>query len=396
MINEPRPRLSNAWHGAEGKSSFKKPNAIYRLSWRKAIAFLLVLSLSLSAYTYPPHRASNSITNPIPVLAYYYIWFDPSSWDRAKMDYPLLGRYSSDDAEVMLQHIRWAKASGIDGFIVSWKSTDKLNRRLSQLIKLANQENFKLGIIYQGLNYSRDPLPISQVSTDLDYFIDHYADNPAFKVFEKPMVIWSGTWEFSPEEIQSVTEGKRDHLLILASEKNVKGYERLADVVDGDAYYWSSVNPDTHPGHPEKLNSMGESVHAHRGLWIAPAAPGYDSHLLGGRTIVKRNEGETLRREMSAAFQSSPDAVGLISWNEFSENSHLEPSVNYGVKYLKVLAVIEQAPGPSVSDSGAPADNRKKRNLSQLVALSLLGILAVGLFAGIGRTHHKNSGSSHE
>ena len=32
-----------------------------------------------------------------PVLAYYYIWYNPESWNRAKIDYPLLGRYSSDD-----------------------------------------------------------------------------------------------------------------------------------------------------------------------------------------------------------------------------------------------------------------------------------------------------------
>ena len=40
-------------------------------------------------------KASNS--QPTPILAYYYIWFDTKSWDRAKTDYPLLGKYSSDD-----------------------------------------------------------------------------------------------------------------------------------------------------------------------------------------------------------------------------------------------------------------------------------------------------------
>src|SRR5215470_3642156 len=48
-------------------------------------------------------------SNPIPFFAYYYIWFDVTSWGRAKKDYPLLGRYSSDDAQIMRQHIQWAK-----------------------------------------------------------------------------------------------------------------------------------------------------------------------------------------------------------------------------------------------------------------------------------------------
>jgi len=103
-------------------------------------------------------------SHPVPILAYYYIWFDTGSWNRAKTDYPLLGRYSSDDQEVMRQHIHWAKAAGIDGFIVSWKSTDLLNRRLEMLADLSEEEDFKLVVIYQGLDFERDPLPISRIA----------------------------------------------------------------------------------------------------------------------------------------------------------------------------------------------------------------------------------------
>src|SRR4026209_1559354 len=99
----------------------------------------------------------------VPMLAYYYMCFDPQSGERAKMDYPLLGRYSSDDADVMRQQIQWAEAAGIDGFIVSWKGTEKLNRRLDQLVEIANEEHFKLAIIYEGLDFDRNPIPIDQV-----------------------------------------------------------------------------------------------------------------------------------------------------------------------------------------------------------------------------------------
>ena len=274
----------------------------------------------------------------VPLLAYYYIWFDPQSWDRAKIDYPLLGRYSSDDADVMRQHIQWAKTAGIDGFIVSWKRTEKLNRRLDQLVKIAKDENFKLAIIYEGLDFDRNPLPPEEVDADLNYFVQHYADNPVFDIFEKPMVIWSGTWKYSLDEIKNVTETKRNDILILASEKNVEGYQRLSGFVDGDAYYWSSVNPDTHPGHLDKLTAMGEIIHKNGGIWIAPAAPGFDARLVGGTSVVERKNGQTLRAELNTALQSLPDAIGLISWNEFSENSHIEPSQDYGNLYLKVLA----------------------------------------------------------
>jgi len=274
----------------------------------------------------------------VPVLGYYYIWFDTQSWNRAKSDYPLMGRYSSDDADVMRQHIEWAKDAGIDGFIVSWKSTEKLNSRLEQLVEIAEEENFKLAIIYEGLDFERNPLPVTQIDSDLGYFIKKYSNHPVFDLFGKPMVIWSGTWEFSAQEIASVVQDKREHILILASEKNLKGYQRLSGMVDGDAYYWSSVDPDTHPGYREKLVEMSEAIHADGGLWIAPAAPGFDARLVGGERVVERNSGDTLQKQLNAALRSSPDAIGLISWNEFSENSHIEPSQAYGYRYLEFLA----------------------------------------------------------
>jgi hypothetical protein len=66
----------------------------------------------------PAHlRAPSATGTHVPVLAYYYIWFDTGSWDRAKIDYPSVGRYSSDDPTVIHGQIRSAKAAGIDGFI---------------------------------------------------------------------------------------------------------------------------------------------------------------------------------------------------------------------------------------------------------------------------------------
>jgi hypothetical protein len=275
----------------------------------------------------------------VPVLAYYYIWMDGNYWEQGKSDLPQLGKYSSDDPHVMRQHIQWAKAAGIDGFIVSWKNTSRLDPRLKALVDVAEQENFKLGIIYEGLDFSRKPLPggAATVARDLDYFQQTYASRAPFKIFDKPLVIWSGTWEYSPADIATVTGPRRNNLLILASEKNVADYERIADSVDGDAYYWSSVNPKTYKGYLDKLTSMSRAIKTQNGLWLAPAAPGFDARKIGGTNVVSRDAGKTLEAEISAAMASKPDALALISWNEFSENSQLEPSRNFGFQYVNAV-----------------------------------------------------------
>ena len=252
---------------------------------------LVVLTTSLAATRPAPATAAMPV-QPIPVLAYYYIWFNATSWTRAKTDLPLLGRYSSDESAVMRQHVRMAKSAGIAGFIVSWKNTPTLDRRLERLIAVANQSHFKLAVIYEGLDFERRPLAPNRIAADLDFFARRYANNPAFRVFDKPLVIWSGTWEFTRPQVANVTRTVRRHLLVLATEKDAAGYERVADVVDGDAYYWSSVNPETYPRYPKKLVDMGNAVHTKGGLWIAPAAVGFDARLVGGKTIVERGAGD--------------------------------------------------------------------------------------------------------
>jgi hypothetical protein len=314
---------------------------------RLGVAALLLFAGWAAASPPRPTPAATVNHWGVPVLAHYYIWFDSSSWDRAKIDLPALGAYSSDDPQVMRQQVAWAQQAGIDGFIVSWKSTPTLNRRLQQLMEIADAADFKLSIIYEGLDFNRDPLPATQVAADFDYFLAHFASDKAFSMFPKPLMIWSGTWKFSPDEVAQVTSTRRDRLTILASEKGVADYQRLADVVDGDMYYWSSVDAATNTGYQAKLNAMAAAIHANNGLWVAPAAPGFDARLVGGTQTVDRKDGQTLRDEMTAAMQSSPDVIGLISWNEFSENSYIEPSQKYGRRYLDVLTDILSHPPPA-------------------------------------------------
>ena len=272
-----------------------------------------------------------------PVLAYYYIWFEPSSWQRAKRDYPLLGRYSSDDAVVMRRHVAMAKAAGISGFLVSWKHADHLDPRLQALVSVAREEGFRLGIVYQGLDFARNPLPVARVAADLRFFADRYASEPVFDIFGKPLVVITGTEKFSVSDLETATGPVRDRLLVLGSAKNTQEHQRTARALDGEAYYWSSGDA-TAAGFRTKLRTMGRTIHAGGGLWLAPAAAGYDARLIGGRLVIPRRDGATLLAALDAARASSPDAIALISWNEFSENSHVEPSKVYGSTMLQTLA----------------------------------------------------------
>jgi len=343
--------------------------------WLRPLGILAaVLGVLVSS---PAGAQSAPAVTPAPILAHYYIWFNASSWDRAKIDVPAIGRYSSDEESVMREQVRLAKQSGIDGFIVSWKHTPVLDARLTKLVHISEQEGFKLAITYEGLNFDRDPLPAAQVAEGLDWFADGLASSPVFDLFEKPVVIWTGTDQMTTDDLERVTAPRRGRLRLLASAKNTDDYLRVARAFDGNAYYWSSVDPGRDLGHLKKLKAMGEAVHSQHGLWWAPAAPGFDARLVGGERVIDRKDGDTLRVELAAAAQSSPNAIAIISWNEFSENTHIEPSQRYGTTALKVLRDLAGAKAPDSLDFESD-NNTGPRSVKNFVPLVGFAALLLG------------------
>jgi hypothetical protein len=292
------------------------------------------------------------------VLAYYYIWYTTTSWRRAKQDLPRLGTYDSRDRDVVAQQIQWAKAAGIDGLIVSWKHETRLDAALRVVVDEATKANMKLVLLYQGLDFDRLPLDDATVAGDLTWFLDNYSPAAPFKVFgDRPVIVWSGTWGYKDNQISSVRTaiGAPGRALLLGSERSADAYAGRAALFDGDAYYWSSPDPLSTPGYQRRLNALAAAVRADGGRWIAPAAPGFDARQIGGTSVVPRRDGKTLRAAWTGALNTSPDVLGLISWNEFSENSYVEPSKSLGDTYLKLVGDLTAALPAVGSPPGASA-----------------------------------------
>ena len=315
------------------------------------VAAGLLLTCGLAA-------TAGAAARPIPVLAYYYIWYNPESWNRAKIDYPLLGRYSSDDTSVLEQHVRWAQYAGIDGFIVSWKHTPALDARLRKLIAIADRLDFKLAIIYQGLDFYRRPLPVGRVAGDLRFFESHFASDPAFASLRSRSSSGPGRGSSPPTE-----SGRQP--APCATSSSCSRRRRTSTATTGSPAPSTATRTtgrrstrDTYTDYAGKLADDGDRCAPRRraldraGRARLRRAPGRRASSL--RAVVVRR----CAREFAAAEQSSPDAVGLISWNEFSENSQVEPSRRFGKTYLNVLRDVLGGPAPTVS--GLNSDNRRR------------------------------------
>jgi hypothetical protein len=365
----------------------KGPGARVVVALALALILLCVGSpASPAPVSAPPHQAE-SRSQEVPVYAYFYQWFNHESWRRAKTDYPLSGRYSSDDPKILHDQIDQAQAAGLNGFLTSWKYTARLNRRLEMLLGAAQDRGFDIGVVYEALDFDRRPLPIATVRWDMVELVKRWGDELRSQYFARPVIVWTGIDDYSLADVRSVRRALGTSAYLLASSKSAQKYQRVAGLVDGDAYYWSSANPGTSYTR-QRLTAIASAVHHDHGIWLAPATAGFDGRSLGHQRVVPRDGGRTLTRSLDDALTSQPDAIGVISWNEWSENTYIEPGERYGRQELDALTAFLDQHG--LRSRGDPVSTASKTNslsdptwrgLGATVGLRLGTLLAAGVLS---------------
>jgi hypothetical protein len=230
---------------------------------------------------------------------------------------------------------------------------------------------------------------VATVQQDMVYLVDRWGSALTSRYYGRPVIIWTGTDQYSVADVKAVKAALGNRAYLLAASRSVAGYDRVAGSVDGEAYYWSSADPKSASA-TVKLAALSAAVHAHHGLWFAPAASGYDGRDLGGSRVVGRSDGQTLTQSLDNAYGSSPDAVAVISWNEWSENTYIEPGEQYGDRELvtlknDLLPLGRGIPADLGVDSSGGSSSSTWTGARAAVALGSLTIAAIIGFAVVAR-----------
>lgn len=292
-----------------------------------------------SLYEFVPQEFT---TQKIPkaLLAFYYLWYTKDNWRHIPLDDEPEVLYSSSDEKTMLNQIKLAKANGLDGFITSWDGPNTYSdKNFKKFLNLSLKNKFKSAIYYETLT-SSGPRSEEEIYQHLKYAIQIYGNHPAiFKVFGKPLIaIWASNeipilkWN---KIIKRLRTEKLDAAFIAMS-FDIANLE----LFDGVHQYGVILIDDLEKEY-QVVSRIVKNYHLFGGkqkIWIATIQPGYDERKIPGRPGFHkdRNEGKFYEQTFNAALKSNPELIFLTSWNEWWENSHIEPGKKIKRNYLEL------------------------------------------------------------
>jgi len=295
---------------------------------------LLLLSLlPLLARPAPSHALGERL-----VLAFYYAWYDMSTWQQPLPDQPAQP-YASSDPAAIERHVLWARQAGIDGLVQSWYGPQVENNQtetnFAVLLDVAARHGIAAAVDFEVTS----PFIHSEadVVAALQHLLAVHAAHPAYlRVGGRPVVFfWRqerypvATWA----SIRNQVDPDRTSLWIMEG-VNLDYLE----VFDGNHLYSVAWDPE-----PEgTLVRWGQRIRdwdaAHGAIryWVATVMPGYDDRVTGRPDAFVRDRagGAYYRRCWEGAIQSGADWVVITSFNEWMEGTQIEPSVAYGELYL--------------------------------------------------------------
>jgi hypothetical protein len=313
---------------------------------RSAVLLTAMACIALTAGWVPPVHSADSRL----VLAFYYPWFDQNTWnDRAVPDHPP-DRYRSSDESVMARQIDQARGANIDAFVSAWYGPQAANNQtesnLRALLALSQPRSFAVGALVETAG------PFFRSSDDvrvaLAYLLGTHATKPSYLRWHgKPVIFFwapgavprpagqsaAAAWQ----AIRAQVDPGHNSLWI------ADGFDMgLLSVFDGGYLYNIAWADDS----GALARQWAGRVRAGGRLWVGTVMPGWDDTRIverGGRFRRDRQGGAWYASTWAGAASANPDLIVITSWNEFVENTYVEPSAQFGAQYLDLTRSLAAA-----------------------------------------------------
>ncbi len=302
-----------------------------------------------------------------PDVSGYWGWhwtmnhFSPSTKDAngrpeiASHYMPLTGPYDSQDDAVLEYQVLLMKLSGVDGVIVDWYGTENfrdyatLNAATVKLFSYIQRAGLRFVICYedQTVKHMVSEGHISEGDArmrgqeDMQFADENWFGDEAYLRYnDQPLLFTFGPQYFrTPQDWEAMFSG----LSVAPALVTLDGHMEFGAL---SSYPW----PPMHMAGgatlaPAALEAYLELFYrnARRKDYIVTSAfPAFhdiyeEADVRSSYGYLDPLEGETFKRTLELALEMNPSIVQLVTWNDYGEGTIIEPTEEFGYRYLEIV-----------------------------------------------------------
>ena len=368
--------------------------------WQKLLlleALLMVLLGGLAAQPLTTAHAQAAETTERPLLmAHYMPWYqtpDVSGYwgwhwtmehfvpaiqddngrpEIASHYMPLTGPYDSQDETVLEYQVLLMKLSGIDGLIVDWYGTEDfrdyavLNASTLKLFEYTQRAGLRFALCYEDQtvlhmvneDYLSSENALQRAQEDMQFAQEHWFSHESYLTYEGQPLLFV----FGPQFFRQPTDWET----IFAELEPTPALVTLDGHMDFAAlssYPWPPMElAGGIEMAPAVLESYLERFYRNarrRDLIVAGAFPAFhdiyaEAGVRSSYGYINPQDGQTLRLTLDLALAQNPGIVQLITWNDYGEGTIIEPTEEFGYRYLEIIQQTRQTLSP---DFAATSDD---------------------------------------
>ncbi len=290
----------------------------------------------------------------------YYCWYGngigSSHWNDNQIyggvtDIPTMGYYASNSGTTIRSHLSQLEDAGLD-FVVLNLHIDREGFHSRELVTIENMFSLARSTS-SSLRFAVQLCLQHGIPDDLPDLIAlirrRFCRNPYYLHLDGRPVLylfWTGVLDGLRSAIRVLRDSSEGMVRIASS---LRFYDRQTEhrktmgLFDGFSLFSPLDLSNRSRWRETWAKAYSESEAGNMGWRIVTCGPGYDdSHLEDPERsgspyrIVPRDGGKTYETtiDFALSLKPRPHQVLISSWNEYHENTHIEPSMKYGSKYL--------------------------------------------------------------
>lgn len=310
-------------------------------------------------------RVDASLHGDRTLCAHYYPWYgEPDNheeWTDISPSTPELGEYDSRDAETIARHLDWCEQAGIDWLSAAWWGPDTYTDEtlLEHVLESENAREFTWSVLYETQGRF-DEIPIDMddegnratLASDLEYLEEHYFGEPWYhRIDGRPVFYAFIAFEFEGDIAgawREAVESLDVDPYLIADIGNVRIPDVVPIVEVADAI--TTYNP--YQGGEEITDEFRDETKSTYRRWflgregtdvdVMPTAiPGYDDSLIRGNPVLEPNhELYDWCIRTAQKYATNHDTIFITSFNEWYEDTQIEPSEEKEEKLLNVTSDV--------------------------------------------------------